>query len=74
MLKVVSEKNPAPVYLANLTRLPNILRTEQKIKLAGIYFVGEGRYSVEWMFYETVGPRGESWWKGVDASGRAIEA
>lgn len=55
VLRVVPETDPHPVFLASFSRLPNIPRTAHKLELAGLYLVGEGRYSVDWMLVDDAG-------------------
>jgi hypothetical protein len=44
-----------PAYLASQFRLPNVPKTKRVAEWGGFYWVGEGKYSVEWLLYDDSG-------------------
>jgi hypothetical protein len=75
IVKVLPEGNPA-VYLASFARLPSIPRTNRKLELAGIYLVGEGRYSVDWVLVDDAGRICRKEWRmqaRIDSSQRGLQ-
>jgi hypothetical protein len=44
-----------PVYLATRLRLPNVPKSKADAEVGGIYLLGEGHYSVQWMLADEAG-------------------
>jgi hypothetical protein len=44
-----------PVYLITRVRLPNVPKTKIELQFAGVFLLGEGRYSVRWMMLDETG-------------------
>jgi hypothetical protein len=48
LTKVMPESGGGPVYLVSSLRLPGVIQKKQTIEWGGFYWVGEGRYRVDW--------------------------
>jgi len=49
LTKVTPEAGGDPVYLTSSLRLPSVIQKKQTLEWGGFYWVGEGRYRVEWV-------------------------
>src|SRR5260370_28817374 len=56
ILSRVTPEGGAPTYFASGIKLPDIPKTKNEIELAGVYLVGEGRYTVEWVLFSESTP------------------
>jgi len=52
ILSKVTPEGRDPSYFATGTKLPNIPKTKEEIELGGVYLVGEGRYTVDWVLFD----------------------
>ncbi|HYL35809.1 MAG TPA: hypothetical protein VEV17_07850 [Bryobacteraceae bacterium] len=52
-----------PAYLASQFRLPDIPKTKRIAEWGGFYWVGEGKYTVDWLLYDDTGRACRKQWK-----------
>jgi hypothetical protein len=52
LARITPEAGGQPVYLGAGLRLPNVPKTNQTVEWGGFYWIGEGRYRVEWMLMD----------------------
>ena len=52
LTRVTPEPGGQPVYLGAELRLPNVPKTNQTVEWGGFYWIGEGRYRVEWLLMD----------------------
>ena len=52
LARVTPESGGPPAYLGSELRLPNVPKTNRTAEWGGFYWVGEGRYNVEWVLYD----------------------
>src|SRR5260370_28281278 len=52
ILSRVTREGGPPAYFASGVKLPDIPKTKNVMELAGVYLVGEGRYSVDLVFFD----------------------
>jgi len=52
ILAKVTPEGGQPTYFATGVKLPNIPKTKNEMELGGVYLVGEGRYTVDWVLFD----------------------
>lgn len=52
LTRVTPEPGGSPVFLGAAFRLPNVPQNKQVIEWGGFYWIGEGRYSVDWLLVD----------------------
>jgi hypothetical protein len=55
ILSKVTPEGGEPAYFATGIKLPDIPKTKNEMELGGVYLVGEGRYTVDWVLFDEAG-------------------
>jgi hypothetical protein len=63
ILSRVTPEGGDPAYFASAVKLPDIPKTKNVMDLAGLYLVGEGRYSVDLVFFDETGRACRKSWR-----------
>jgi hypothetical protein len=54
-VRITPEQGAQPVYLIDRIAIPEVPKTKVELEFGGIYFVGEGRYRVDWKMLDDSG-------------------
>ena len=76
LMRVTPDGGAEPFYLGSYTRLRTVPKTNAEGEIGGVYQVGEGRYSVDWMLADDANRACRKRWKveaKLDAKERGLK-